>query len=93
MSVSVIRSTDTTHKSQVQKEEIREVSQEQKEDEATGNCSNEIEEEEEVEEEVEVEQEEQEEDDDDELRRRVEEFIQKVNKGWKAELLNSSTVV
>jgi hypothetical protein len=26
-------------------------------------------------------------DDDDELRRRVEEFIEKVNKGWKAELL------
>ena len=31
--------------------------------------------------------------DDDELRRRVEEFIEKVNKGWKAELLRSSRLV
>ncbi|ESW24400.1 hypothetical protein PHAVU_004G127400 [Phaseolus vulgaris] len=30
---------------------------------------------------------------DDELRKRVEEFIQKVNKGWKEELLSTSSLV
>lgn len=34
-------------------------------------------------------QEEGEDHDDDELRRRVEEFIEKVNRGWKAEILRS----
>ncbi|XP_058205237.1 uncharacterized protein LOC131319125 [Rhododendron vialii] len=32
-------------------------------------------------------------DDDDELRRRVEEFIDKINKGWKAERLRTSLLV
>ncbi|KAF7148134.1 hypothetical protein RHSIM_Rhsim03G0171400 [Rhododendron simsii] len=32
-------------------------------------------------------------DDDDELRRRVEEFIDKINKGWKAEKLRTSPLV
>ncbi|TKY45048.1 hypothetical protein E2542_SST31332 [Spatholobus suberectus] len=58
------------------------------------DCSNE--------EEEKVEEEEEEEDhgdnndndnDDDELRRRVEEFIEKVNKGWKEELLSTSSLV
>lgn len=44
------------------------------------------------EEDEEYEQEEKEEDDD-ELRRRVEEFIEKVNKGWKEELLSRSRLV
>ncbi|KAK7314896.1 hypothetical protein VNO77_33426 [Canavalia gladiata] len=39
------------------------------------------------------EDEEKEEEDDDELRRRVEEFIEKVNKGWKEELLSTSSLV
>ncbi|PSS33153.1 Protein of unknown function DUF761, plant protein [Actinidia chinensis var. chinensis] len=33
------------------------------------------------------------EEDDDELRRRVEEFIDKINKGWKAEKLRTSVLV
>jgi len=41
-----------------------------------------------------VEQEKSEKDDsNDELRKRVEEFIQKVNKGWKEELLSTSSLV
>ncbi|XP_020998490.1 uncharacterized protein LOC110281203 [Arachis duranensis] len=39
------------------------------------------------------EKEEKEEEDDDELRKRVEEFIEKVNKGWKEELLITSSLV
>ncbi|XP_019051466.1 PREDICTED: nucleolin-like [Nelumbo nucifera] len=38
-------------------------------------------------------EEEEKEDDDDELRRRVEEFIDKVNRGWKAEMLLTSHYV
>ncbi|KAL4317450.1 hypothetical protein AHAS_Ahas15G0386300 [Arachis hypogaea] len=41
----------------------------------------------------EEEKEEKEEEDDDELRKRVEEFIEKVNKGWKEELLITSSLV
>ena len=41
----------------------------------------------------EEEEEEEEEGKDDELRRRVEEFIEKVNKGWKAEYLNTSSLL
>ena len=44
-------------------------------------------------EDVEEKEEEEEEDDDDELRKRVEEFIQKVNREWKAELLRTSNLV
>ncbi|CAL5364258.1 unnamed protein product [Camellia sinensis] len=36
---------------------------------------------------------EEEDDDDDELRRRVEEFIDKINRGWKAEKLRTSLLV
>lgn len=36
---------------------------------------------------------EEEDDEDDELRRRVEEFIEKVNSGWKAELRRTSQLV
>ncbi|KAF7820683.1 nuclear polyadenylated RNA-binding protein 3-like [Senna tora] len=80
--VSMVRSsTGMTHKCQVQKEEAcREVSQEHKEEEMTDK-------------EEEEEEEEEEDDDDDELRRRVEEFIDKVNKAWKAELLSTSSLV
>ncbi|KAL1356140.1 hypothetical protein AAHE18_05G161900 [Arachis hypogaea] len=39
------------------------------------------------------EKEEEEEEDEDELRKRVEEFIEKVNKGWKEELLITSSLV
>lgn len=67
-----------------QKEEDREVSQDQKKEEkAADNCSNEEDLEVDVEEEIEEEEE------DDELRRRVEEFIQKVNKAWKAEFFST----
>ncbi|KAI4347448.1 hypothetical protein L6164_008261 [Bauhinia variegata] len=38
-------------------------------------------------------EEDEDEDDNDELRRRVEEFIEKVNKAWKAEMLNTSNLV
>ena len=44
-------------------------------------------------EDVEEKEEEEEEEDDDELRKRVEEFIQKVNREWKAELLRTSNLV
>ncbi|XP_027359417.1 NAD-dependent protein deacetylase HST1 [Abrus precatorius] len=50
--------------------------------EGNDDCSNE-----------EEENEEEEEEEDDELRRRVEEFIEKVNKGWKEELLSTSSLV
>ncbi|KAF5959888.1 hypothetical protein HYC85_001097 [Camellia sinensis] len=41
----------------------------------------------------EEEEEEEDDDDDDELRRRVEEFIDKINRGWKAEKLRTSLLV
>ncbi|KAI4351871.1 hypothetical protein L6164_006176 [Bauhinia variegata] len=53
------------------------------ENEDSDNCSNEEKEDKEDEDEDEDE-------DDDELKRRVEEFIEKVNKGWKAEMLGTS---
>ena len=37
-------------------------------------------------------QEEEEEDDDDELRRRAEEFIEKINRGWRAEMLRTASL-
>ncbi|KAE9592633.1 hypothetical protein Lal_00028722 [Lupinus albus] len=48
-------------------------------------------EEEEEEKEEEEEDEEEEEEEDDELKRRVEEFIEKVNRGWKQESLSTSS--
>ncbi|KAK2421286.1 glutamic acid-rich protein [Trifolium repens] len=50
------------------------------------DCNNE-------EEKEENEKEDEEEKDDDELRKRVEEFIEKVNKKWKEELLSTSSLV
>lgn len=57
--------------------------------------NNEIEENNDVDFSKEDEEDEQEEkeEDDDELRRRVEEFIEKVNKGWKEELLSRSSLI
>ncbi|KAL7253880.1 hypothetical protein ACSBR1_008258 [Camellia fascicularis] len=46
-----------------------------------------------VDEEKGEEEEEDDDDDDDELRRRVEEFIDKINRGWKAEKLRTSLLV
>lgn len=61
--------------------------------EGNDDCSNE-EEEEKVEEEKEEDHDDDDDNhDDDELRRRVEEFIKKVNKGWKEELLSTSSLV
>ena len=37
-------------------------------------------------------QEEEEEEDDDELRRRAEEFIEKINRGWRAEMLRTASL-
>ncbi|XP_022640305.1 nuclear polyadenylated RNA-binding protein 3-like [Vigna radiata var. radiata] len=58
--------------------------------EGNDDCSNE--DEEKVEQEKEDDRSEKD-DSNDELRKRVEEFIQKVNKGWKEELLSTSSLV
>lgn len=39
-----------------------------------------------------ISQEEEEEEDDDELRRRAEEFIEKINRGWRAEMLRTASL-
>ncbi|BAU02457.1 hypothetical protein VIGAN_11199500 [Vigna angularis var. angularis] len=58
--------------------------------EGNDDCSNE--DEEKVEQEKDDDRSEKD-DSNDELRKRVEEFIQKVNKGWKEELLSTSSLV